>query len=81
MTYFDIWSHNRRKTPAKREMTKTTGDAPILRGKVCQRHNMISHGPASERFCVNQKNEGKAIVSKREIPCTLRNLTVVKKSF
>lgn len=43
MTYFDIWSHNRRKAPVREEMTRTTGDAPVVRGKVCQRPNRTSH--------------------------------------
>lgn len=51
-------------------MAETIGEAPVVRGKVCQRLNMTNHSPVSQWFRVNHKNERKAIVSKREKACT-----------
>lgn len=59
-------------------MTQTIGKSPVVRGKVCQRPGVTSHSPVNGWFCVTHENE-KVMASEREIACTSRNLTAIKK--
>lgn len=55
MTYFDIWSQTRGKTPVREGMTETADGTRLLRGKVRQRPAVTSHSPLNQRFLVNRK--------------------------